>query len=149
LGDLQDLGITPDRVEMIGHVSPEEYFQNYHRIDIALDPFPYPGGTTTCDALWMGVPVITLAGRSPVQREGVSILSNAGLGEMIAPTRADYIRLAIDLASDPIRLTGLRSTLRERLLNSPLMDAASYARSIEEAFRAMWRSWCNSFVQKV
>jgi predicted O-linked N-acetylglucosamine transferase (SPINDLY family) len=112
--------------------------------DIALDTFPYHGTTTTCEALWMGVPVITLAGQTHVSRVGVSLLSNVGLPELIANSTNEYERLAVELAKDPERLNRLRLGMRERMLGSPLMDAAQFARDIEAAYRRMWRSWCES-----
>jgi predicted O-linked N-acetylglucosamine transferase (SPINDLY family) len=137
-------GVSSDRIEIVGRVSTPQYFETYRRIDIALDPFPYPGGTTTCDALWMGVPVVTLAGANAVARAGVSILSNAGLPELIATSLSDYVRIAADLAGDLTRLAGMRSTLRDRLKHSALMDAERYCRSVEAAFRHMWQALCAS-----
>ena len=141
---LNSRGIAADRLESVARLSPEQYFQTYHRADVGLDPFPYAGGTTTCDALWMGVPVVTLAGRTAVGRAGVSILSNAGLPGMIAHTTEQYLKIAADLANDLPHLAQLRSTLRQRMEHSPLMDAPKYARSIESAYRQMWRTWCQS-----
>jgi len=135
-------GIDPVRLSFIGPLPLDQYFDQYRRIEIALDPFPYAGGTTTCDALWMGVPVVTLAGRTAVGRGGVSILSNVGLRELIAPDEAAYIRIAAELAGDLRRLTEVRSTLRGRMRRSPLMDGAAFARDMEAAFRMMWRKWC-------
>jgi predicted O-linked N-acetylglucosamine transferase (SPINDLY family) len=135
-------GIDPNRVEFIARQSLADYFATYDRVDVALDPFPYNGGTTTCDALWMGVPVVTLAGDIAVRRSGVSLLSNVGLPELIAPDRQTYIRLACELANDADRLTTLRSSLRDRMLASPLMDKKGFAADIESAYRAMWRLWC-------
>jgi predicted O-linked N-acetylglucosamine transferase (SPINDLY family) len=141
---MADRGIAPDRLTTTGRVSRQEYFNLYHRIDIALDPFPCAGATTTCDALWMGVPVVTLAGSTPIRRAGVSILSNAGLTELIANSPAHYIRIAADLAGNLPRLVDLRSTLRQRIQQSPLMDASTFARDVEAAFRHMWRNWCET-----
>ena len=124
----------------------EEYFRCYGRIDIALDPFPYAGGTTTCDALWMGVPVVTLAGRTAVGRGGVSILSNVGLGELIAENLEAYVRIASGLAGDPGRLMMLRSTMRQRLETSPLRDGKKFAGDVESAYRWMWEGWCEARV---
>ena len=98
------------------------YFAQYLSIDIALDPFPYPGGTTTCDALWMGVPTVSLVGTAGFTRSGLTILSNAGLGYLATESEARYLQTAIELASDLPRLAELRSTTRERLNSSPLMD---------------------------
>jgi predicted O-linked N-acetylglucosamine transferase (SPINDLY family) len=115
----------------------------YVGIDISLDPFPYVGGTTTCDSLWMGVPVVTLAGRTAIGRGGVSILSNVGLEEFIAESPQDYIRIAVTLANDRPRLAHLRSTIRERMKGAPLMDAKQFAADVENSYRQMWRRWCS------
>jgi predicted O-linked N-acetylglucosamine transferase (SPINDLY family) len=138
----RDRGIDPNRIEFIPRQKIADYFTTYHRIDVALDAFPYHGGTTTCDALWMGVPVVTLAGDIAVRRSGVSILSNVGLPEFIAADRESYIRMACELAGDADRLAALRLTLRDRMLKSPLTDKKAFAADIESAFRAMWREWC-------
>jgi len=137
-----DQGVAADRIEILQMLSMKDYIEQYRRIDIALDPFPYAGATTTCDALWMGVPVVTLAGRTAVGRAGVSILSNVGRTEWIARSREHYMQLAIDLAGDLPRLAQSRLTLRQQMRNSPLMDEKGYARGIEAAYRTMWRYWC-------
>ncbi len=141
---LADDGIDPQRLIFVGHRPVEQYLQSYNDIDIALDPFPCGGGTTTCDALWMGVPVVSLAGQTAVGRSGLSILSNVGLPELVAATADHYVQIAADLARDPDRLTRLRSELRPRMASSPLMDAAQFAKDIEEAYRTMWREWCEA-----
>ena len=94
------LGIATDRIEFVGHCPRKEYFELYHRIDVGLDTFPYNGHTTSLDSLWMGVPVITLGGTTAVGRAGVSQLSNLGLGELIAQTPEEFVRIAADLAGD-------------------------------------------------
>ena len=137
-------GVAAERLEFVGHLPPNDYFNLYHRLDIALDPFPYAGGTTTCDALWMGVPVVTLAGRMAVGRAGVSILSHVGVPQWIAHTRDDYVRIATDLAADLPRLAEIRATLRQQMRQSPLMDADRFARDVESAYRSVWRTWCQS-----
>ncbi len=114
-------------------------------IDVALDTFPYTGGTTTCDALWMGVPVITLAGDLAVSRSGVSILSNIGLTELIAKTPEEYVQMAIDLAGDASRLGQLRGTIRGRMQRSPLMDARGFTADVEAGYRKVWRGWCGQW----
>lgn len=134
--------ISPERLRFVEMRPLVGYFRLYHEIDVALDPFPYGGGTTTCDALWMGVPVVTLAGRTAVGRGGLSILSNVGIADWVANDREQYIRIAADLASDLGRLSMLRGTLRQRMLASPLMDAPRFARNIEAAYRSMWHRWC-------
>jgi predicted O-linked N-acetylglucosamine transferase (SPINDLY family) len=135
-------GVDPERLRFVAFTPRENYFDLYGQIDIALDPFPYGGGTTTCDALWMGVPVVSLSGKRAVGRGGLSILSNIGLPELAAGSEEQYIQTAQELANDPPRLDHLRSTLRQRMLQSPLMDAPRYARHVEEAYRHMWRRWC-------
>src|ERR1700678_1062337 len=106
----------------------EEYYRQYHRIDVALDPFPYGGGTTTCDALWMGVPVVSLAGQTAVGRGGLSILSNVGLADWVAYDGEQYVRIATELAGDLERFSELRATLRDRMQGSALMNAPRFAR---------------------
>jgi protein O-GlcNAc transferase len=137
-------GIEPNRVRFEGSLPLSDYFRLYHGIDIALDTFPYGGGTTTCDALWMGVPVISLVGNTAVGRGGLSILTNAGLPKMAARSREEYVRLAIELANDIPRLRNLRLSLRQRMQDSPLMDAPRFARHVEQAYRQMWRTWCKT-----
>jgi predicted O-linked N-acetylglucosamine transferase (SPINDLY family) len=135
-------GISPDRLEFLGRQHWPEYVQTFGRIDIALDPFPWGGGITTCDALWMGVPVVTLLGRTAVGRGGASLLSNIGFPDLIARTPEQYVRIAIDLAQDLPRQAELRRTLRPRMQASPLKDAPLFARNVEAAYRQMWRNWC-------
>jgi len=142
--DLQALGIDRARVSFVGVQSFEQYLSTYRQIDVALDPFPFTGGTTTCDALWMGVPVVSLSGPTAVSRGGVSLLTNVGLPELVAQTEGDYVRIASELAQDRLRLSALRTSLRARLQASPIMDAAGFARDMETAFRRMWRRWCKS-----
>jgi predicted O-linked N-acetylglucosamine transferase (SPINDLY family) len=137
-------GIGPERLEFVDRVSAPEYYRTYQRIDVVLDPFPYGGGTTTCDALWMGVPVVTLAGRIAVGRGGVSILSNVGLPELIAQDVGQYVTIAAELGRDTARRAALREGLRARMQQSPLMDIARFARNIEAAYRGMWQRWCAS-----
>jgi predicted O-linked N-acetylglucosamine transferase (SPINDLY family) len=129
-------------VRFAGRAPAEEYFALYRQIDIALDTFPYGGGTTTCDALWMGVPVVSLVGRTAVGRGGLSILSNVGLPELAARSEEEYVRIAGELAGDLPRLGNLRANLRQRMAQSPLMDAPRFARNIEAAYRQVWRQWC-------
>jgi protein O-GlcNAc transferase len=138
------LGVSPDRVEFIPFLPTAKYMELHNRIDIALDPFPYAGGTTTCDALWMGVPIVTLAGQTAVGRGGVSILHNTGLAELIANSTEEYLHIATMLAQDIDRLTSVRVTLREQMRTSPLMNRNRFAEEVESAYRAMWRNWCSS-----
>ena len=137
-------GIDPRRLEMVPHVGLREYFAGISRVDIALDPFPYGGGTTTCDALWMGVPVVSLAGHTAVGRGGVSILSNVGLPELIARDPSEYVSIVGQLCSQRGRLRQLRSGLREQMSRSPLMDERQFAADIEGLYRVMWERWCGA-----
>jgi predicted O-linked N-acetylglucosamine transferase (SPINDLY family) len=139
---LQHQGIDPRRLKFAGKVSLPEYFALHRQIDIGLDPFPYNGGTTTCDALWMGVPVVTLTGRTAVGRGGASVLRNVGLPELVAETPQQYVEIALALAADLPRVAELRRTLRARMQASPLMDAPRFAQNVEAAYREMWRNWC-------
>ncbi|MEA2708106.1 MAG: hypothetical protein QOF78_707, partial [Phycisphaerales bacterium] len=137
-------GVDPARLEFAGKRPLNEYFALHNEIDIALDPFPHNGGTTTCDALWMGVPVVSFAGEHAVSRAGLSLLSTIGLAELVAGSLEGYVEIAVQLAGELTRLTGLRTTLRQRMAASPLMDAAGFARDVESAYRAMWQRWCAS-----
>jgi len=136
-------GITDDQLELL---SPDEalldHLNQYNRIDISLDTFPYHGTTTTCEALWMGVPSITLEGPSHASRPGASLMSNVGLHELIAKTPEAYVEKAVSLAGDLPRLAEIRAGLRQRMLESPLMDASSFARDMEACYRQAWRTWC-------
>lgn len=142
LSFFEERGVTRDRVLIIGYQDGPDYIRTYHEIDIALDPFPFAGGTTTFDALWMGVPVVTLAGDRPVGRGGLSILSTLGHPEWVGKNTEDYIRVGRDLAADQTRLQSLRSTLRDKIRQSPLMDSPRFAHEVEKHYRAIWRRWC-------
>jgi predicted O-linked N-acetylglucosamine transferase (SPINDLY family) len=122
----------------------ESHLALYREMDIALDTFPYHGTTTTCEALWMGVPVVTLAGQTHVSRVGVSLLNNAGLPELVAGSEDEYVRIAAELARNIERLAGYRANLRDQMRASRLLDAPSFARDLEGAFRQMWTSWVTS-----
>lgn len=117
---------------------------NYAAIDIALDPFPYSGGLTTCEALWMGVPVITLAGYTFAGRHSTSHLSNVGLKEFVTETPEQYVAVATALAGDIRRLAEIREGLRRQVASSPLCDVERYTRDLEAAYRQMWHRWCQS-----
>jgi predicted O-linked N-acetylglucosamine transferase (SPINDLY family) len=132
--------IDPARVTVLGRLQDvENHLARYHDIDIALDTFPYAGTTTTCDTLWMGVPVVTLAGATHVSRVGVSLLKAVGLAELVARDADDYVRIAAELAADRDRLAALRQGLRERMARSPLVDAAGYARRFQALLESAWR----------
>jgi len=132
------------RITLHGGVSHRDLLALYGEIDIALDPFPYSGGITTCEALWMGVPVITMPGRHVSVRHSVSHLLNAGLPELIADGPADYVTRAVRLASDVEQLAAMRTTLRQRVGGSNLCDAPRFTRQLEDAYRFMWRNRCES-----
>jgi len=132
------------RVEFVGLVPIDRYFETYLRIDIALDPFPFCGGTTTCDALWMGTPVVTMAGATSVSRGGKSILNNVGFAQWVAHDLETYVQRAVGLAACTDSLALLRRRLRARMQDSPLMDGTRFAHDFETALRAMWREHCQS-----
>ncbi len=141
LSRLAACGISPDRLDLAGHTkTTAEHLTQYHDIDIALDPFPYAGTTTTCESLWMGVPVVTLAGRVHAGRVGVSLLTAVNLPELIAATESDYLSIAANLAADAPRLANLRATLRNLLRQSTLCNARAHTARLETAYRTMWTS---------
>ncbi len=133
-------GVARDRLVLAGR-TPSPYAP-YLEIDVALDPLHANGGTTTCDALWMGVPVISCPGAIPFSRVGLCHLTNVGLGELLAKDEDDYVAIAVSLATDRERLTKLRRGLRERFARSPLMDGARYTRHLESELRRVWALWC-------
>jgi protein O-GlcNAc transferase len=135
-------GIAADRLRFVGRLPYDQYLALYREVDVALDPFPYAGGTTTLDALWMGVPVVTLAGRAGVARAGVTLLSNVGLPDLIASNADEYVTIASALARDAPRLAKLRAALRETMRRSPLTDEPRFMRHLDAAYRSMWRRWC-------
>jgi predicted O-linked N-acetylglucosamine transferase (SPINDLY family) len=136
-------GIDAGRVRIDRKITDyAAHLRSYDEIDIALDPFPYNGGTTTVEALYMGVPVLVRAGDRYVAHMGESILHNAGLADWIAPDEAAYAGLGAYFAADLGGLATLRSSLRNRMLASPLFDAPRFARNLEAAIRGMWRLWC-------
>ncbi|HEY5291755.1 MAG TPA: peptide-binding protein [Burkholderiales bacterium] len=135
-------GIDPARLEFHGFLPRNEFWGLHSRIDLALDSFPCNGGATTCETLWLGVPVVSLAGAMFQSRAGLSILSNVGLAELVAHQPEDYVRIALDLARDPERLAQLRSGMRSRMRASPLLDAPGFTRDFEAACRSAWKQWC-------
>lgn len=142
LNSFVQYGIAAERIDLLARIhAADGHLRAYDRIDIALDPFPYNGTTTTCEALWMGVPVVTVAGNTHVSRVGASLLTHCGLTDLVASDEAGYIATAIELAGDPERLSTLRRTMRDRLNAAPLTDYQGFARGVEAAYRAMWRDW--------
>jgi len=133
------LGVAAGRLELVYRLPPGEYFEAYHAIDLALDPFPYNGGVTTCDALWMGVPVLTVAGSDYRARQGASILNNLGLPEFVADSDDKLVELAAIWSDQREGLADLRGSLREMMQESPLTNAAAYVKHLEAAYRGAWQ----------
>ncbi|NTV14203.1 MAG: tetratricopeptide repeat protein [Desulfobulbaceae bacterium] len=143
LGLFEAAGVAADRLELLGMLADKkDHLELYGKIDLALDPFPYNGTTTTCEALWMGVPVVTLQGPRHSGRVGASIMHQIGLEELVAESPEQYRQLALTLAKDSDRLVGLRGGLRQRLSQSPLLDRERFATSLESSYRHIWRRWC-------
>ena len=142
LDQFSEHGVQRNRIELVGKTSRPDYLGLYHDIDIGLDPLPYNGITTTCDALWMGVPVIGMAGKTAAGKAGLSLLSTVGLAELATHTPEQFVQTALQLATDRPALAKLREELRSRMESSPLMDAPRFARNVEAAYRGMWERWC-------
>jgi protein O-GlcNAc transferase len=140
----EQMNIDATRLIFVGRTARAGYLQYYDRIDIGLDPLPYNGITTTLDALWMGVPVISLAGSTAAGRAGLGILSTLGMPELAAHSPEQLVQIASALAGDLPRLAELSKNLRQRMQTSPLMDTKRFARNIEAAYREMWRRWCKN-----
>jgi predicted O-linked N-acetylglucosamine transferase (SPINDLY family) len=134
--------IEVNRLILEGHSSRADYLAAYHRVDIALDPFPFNGATTSLEGLWMGVPLVTCSGDRLVARQGASILNNLGMASWVAADTATYAAIAAERAKDLAGLAQLRSRLRAELLASPLCDEQRFARNLEQAFRDMWQTYC-------
>jgi len=132
--------IDPARVTMHGTMYRDAYLSAHAEVDVMLDTFPYPGGTTTCEALWMGVPTITLAGDTMLARQGASMLMAAGLPDWVTISIEDYVAKAVSLADNLPKLAALRAVLREQANRSPLFDARRFAQNFEEALWGMWRA---------
>jgi predicted O-linked N-acetylglucosamine transferase (SPINDLY family) len=140
---LAQYGIAAERIELVEFQPRKQYLETYQRIDICLDTLPYNGHTTSLDAYWMGVPVITQVGHTVVGRAGWSQLNNLGLPDLAAFDEQTFIDIAVALANDFPRLSQLRRTLRNRLEASPLMDGKRFANAIETVYRQAWQSFCN------
>ena len=146
LQEFHQQGIAPDRLDLLGLIPGRgNHLSTYARIDIGLDPFPYNGTTTTCEALWMGVPVICLRGDRHAGRVGASIMHQVDLPELVADSEDDYVDRACSLAADGQRLAVLRETLRPKMRASSLMDTEQFARSLEKAYRDLWETWCSGY----
>jgi predicted O-linked N-acetylglucosamine transferase (SPINDLY family) len=135
-------GVEAGRIELVNRVPRASYLELINRVDIALDPFPFIGHTTTCDSLWQGVPVVSLVGNTYVSRFGCSGLVALGLESLVAESPEQYVELALALARDTSRLQGLRGSLRDRMAASPLLDFVGFTRNLELEYRRMWSTWC-------
>jgi predicted O-linked N-acetylglucosamine transferase (SPINDLY family) len=133
--------VNPARVTLVTHLSGPDYLRKYHEIDIALDPFPYNGITTTLDALYMGVPVLTLTGRTAPSRASWAILHALGMDDWVTHTPEEFIVRARTHAAAPARLAALRAGLRQKMQASPVMDARGFAARMESAYRVAWQNW--------
>jgi protein O-GlcNAc transferase len=134
-------GIEPAQLDLRGPTSYADYLASYNEVDIALDPFPFAGGTITCEALWMGVPVVTCPSETLASRHTLSHLSNIGIPELIASDLDQYVKIAAELAADLPRLATLRATLRDRMAASPLCDGKQFAADLGELLRTTWQAW--------
>ncbi len=146
LGAFERAGIEAERIELAEGGDTARMLAGYGDVDIGLDTFPYSGGLTTCEALWMGVPVVTVPGRRFEGRHSLSHLTNAGFPEWVAADADDYIQIALDLARDRERLAHLRLSMRSRLAISRLCESPRFAQNLDRAFRRMWQSWCSRSV---
>ena len=141
-------GVSASRIDACGQMPHANFWALHHEVDIALDPFPFNGGTTSYETLWMGVPLVTCTGGpgsfAPrfASRMGAALLGAVGLSELVAASEAGYVRIAVALAHDPARLNRIRAELRARLAASPLLDETLHVRNMEAAYRAMWQAWC-------
>jgi predicted O-linked N-acetylglucosamine transferase (SPINDLY family) len=135
-------GVDSARIELVPRSPYAGYLQSVARADLALDPFPFNGHTTTCDSLWMGVPVVSLAGHTYASRFGSSALATLGLADLIADSVERYLEIAVEMAANVERLAGFRQSLRQQMLSSPLCDYSGFTANLERAYRQMWRSWC-------
>ncbi len=136
--------VEPQRLELLPSSSYAEYLATYHQVDVALDPFPFSGSATTCEALWMGVPVVTCPGETFASRHSLSHLSNVGLTETIARDLDEYVELAVSLAGDLPRLAALRAGLRQRMAASPLCDGKRFATSLASMLHEVWEQWARN-----
>lgn len=145
---LQRSGVDIERISLLGQVSREAYFASYAEVDMNLDTFPFTGGTTTCDALWMGVPTLTLIGNTMIARQGASLMTAAGLSDWVAANQTEYIEKVIAFSANLTGLATLRSGLRARLKTSPLFDGARFAGHFETALQELWQEKCAILAKK-
>ncbi len=141
-------GISEDKIEMIPGLPFPDFLAVHNKIDIALDPFPFNGLFTSCDSLWMGVPVITLRGKTFAGKMGASLMTSIGLTELIAENKKEYVTKALSLAEDVDRLNVLRNKTRSKLCDSPVCDIPNFVQSVENAYFRMWESCLQSNYQQ-
>jgi len=137
--------VEPGRLELLGRAPHFEFLETYGQIDIALDTFPYNGGTTTTEAIWQGVPVVTYAGRTWASRTSATLLREGKLGDWVADDLAGYVELAVRWGNDPDapqRFAELRTAMRVKLSATSVCDTAGFARAMETLYRGFWREWC-------
>jgi predicted O-linked N-acetylglucosamine transferase (SPINDLY family) len=144
LAQFAEAGVSADRVQLVQRTSPGEYYRRYNAIDIALDPVPFNGHTTTCDAAWMGCPTVARAGQIYAHRFGGTVLRNLDLADLICESDDAYVAAAVALAGDLPRLAQLRSSLRFTMQKSLITDGKQFTKNLEQAYRAMWKTWCAS-----
>ena len=142
-GQFVDRGVGRDQISVAPTAPLVDFLRLFHGIDVALDPFPYGGGTTSLHTIWMGVPIVTLEGESELARASAGILRAVGCGELVAQSNAGYHDIAVALATDLQRTATLRRELRTRMQRSPLVDAAALTKNLEQAYRIMWRKYCS------
>jgi len=135
-------GVNPARIDFVQRQPREDYLREFARVDIALDTIPYNGHTTTLDCFWMGVPVVSITGRTVVGRAGLSQLTNLGLSKLVAQTPDDFLRIATNLASDLPALNEMRQSLRPRMAQSPLCDLSQFTTDFQQLLRSLWKTWC-------
>ena len=138
------LGVDPSRLVFQGHTSGADYHAAFDQVDLALDPTPAPGGTTSLEALAHGVPVLTLAGEDFYSRIGVQVVAGGGFPELVASSAEGYVAIAAALAADPERLQALRADAPARFASSVFRDEAGVTRRLEDAYRAMFARWCGA-----
>ena len=143
-----DLGIGADRLTFVGKRPRRAHLDLYAQVDVALDPFPFSGHTTTCDALWQGVPAVTLAGRTYAGRMSASTLRQARLPHLVAESPTQYVQIAADLVADASALAASRLGMRDHLRSSPMLDANGFTRGLEAAYRTVWSRWCAEHAAK-
>ena len=142
LNQFESCGVSSDRIKIHGWKNPVEHLKLYNEVDLALDTFPYNGTTTTCEAMWMGVPTVSLVGKAHASRVGLSILSRVGLQIFAASSPDEFVAKAISFSNQIEHLTAIRPALRSMMFNSPLCNAKTFAGNLENAYREMWHKWC-------